>query len=72
VTANICTDVTNSRVEDVAVWTMAMAMGSSAAETRPKALENTAALSMVALVTDRAMTDSTNATESEEQSTSNV
>jgi hypothetical protein len=51
---------------------MAMAMGSSAAETRPKTLENTAALSMVAVVTDRATTDSTNATESEEQSTSNV
>jgi hypothetical protein len=51
---------------------MAMAMGSSAAETRPKTLENTAALSMVAVVTDRATTYSTDATEGEEQTTNDV
>ena len=55
---SICTDATNSGVEEAAERTMA-SISSVAANTRPKALEDAAALSMVA---NRATANSTNAT----------
>ena len=55
---HICTDATNSGVEEAAERTMA-SISSVAANTRPKALEDAAALSMVA---NRATANSTNAT----------
>jgi hypothetical protein len=51
--------------------TMAMAMGNVAENTRPKALEDAATLSMVVVVADRA-TANVDAAKGEEQSTSNV
>ena len=68
----IGTEATNSRVEEAAERTMAMTMGTVAANTRPKALEDAAALSMVAVVVDRATANSTDTTKGEEQSTSDV
>jgi hypothetical protein len=62
----------NGRVEEAAKTTMAMAMGNVAANTRPKALEDAAALSMVAVVADRATANSADAAKGEKQSTSNV
>jgi len=64
----IGTEATNSGVEDAAERTM----GTVAANTRPKALEDAAALSMVAVVVDRATTNSTDATKGEEQLTNNM
>ena len=49
-----------------------MAMGNVVENTRPKVLEDAAALSMVALVVDRATANSTDTTKGEEQSTSDV
>ena len=68
----IGTEATNSGVEEAAERTMAMTMGNVAANTRPKALEDAAALSMVAVVTDRATANSANATKGEEQLTNNM
>ena len=67
-----CTEAVNDRVEDEAERTMAMAMGNVAANTRPKVLKDATALSMVAMVADRATANSIDATKGEEQSTSNV
>jgi len=69
---NICTDATNSGVEEAAERTMAMTMGTVAANTRPKALEDAAALSMAAMVEDRATANSTDAAKCEEQLTNNM
>jgi len=68
----IGTEVTNSGVEEAAERTMAMTMGTVAANTRPKALEDAAVLSMVAVVADRATANSTDAAKGEEQSTNNM
>ena len=70
-TARNCigTEATNNGVEEVAKRTMAMTMGNVAANTRPKALEDAAALSMVV---DRATANSTNAAKGEEQLTTNM
>ena len=68
----ICTEATNSGVEEAAERTMAMTMGTVVANTRPKALEDAAALSMVAVVADRATTNSTDAAKCEEQLTNNM
>ena len=68
----IGTEATNSRVEEAAERTMAMTMGTIAANTRPKALEDAAALSMVAVVADRATANSTDAAKCEEQLTDNM
>jgi hypothetical protein len=65
-------EATNGRVKEAAKTTMAMAMGNVAVNTRPKALEDAAALSMVAVVADRAMANSADTAKGEEQSTSNV
>jgi hypothetical protein len=46
--------------------------GNIAANTRPKALEDAAALSMVVVVVNQATTNSADAAKGEEQSTSNV
>jgi hypothetical protein len=62
----------NGGVEDAAEGTMAMTTGSIVANTRSKALEDAAALSMVAVVADRATANSTDAAEGEEQSTNDV
>ena len=71
-TNQTCMEVVNGRVKDAAERTMAMAMGNVAANMRPKELEDAAALSMVAMVVDQAMTNSGNAMKGEEQSTSDV
>ena len=68
----IGTEDTNSGVEDAAERTMAMTMGTVAANTRPKALEDAAALSMVAVAADRATANSTDAAKGEEQLTNNM
>ena len=68
----IGTEATNSGVEEAAERTMAMTMGTVAANTRPKALEDAAALSMVAVVADRATANSTDAAKGEEQLTNNL
>jgi hypothetical protein len=57
----ICTEATNSRVKEAAERTMAITLGNIAANARPKALEDAAVLSMVAVVADRATTNSTDA-----------
>ena len=62
----------NNGVEEAAERTMAMTMGTVAANTRPKALEDAAALSMVAVVTDRATANSTDAAKCEEHLTNNM
>ena len=62
----IGTEATNSGVEEAAERTMAMTMGTVVANTRPKVLEDAAALSMVAMVMDRATANSTDATKGEE------
>jgi hypothetical protein len=67
-----CTEAANGGVEDAAEGTMAMTTGSVAANTRPKALEDAAALFMVAVVADRATANSTDAAEGKEQTTSDV
>ena len=64
----IGTEVTNSRVEEAAERTMA-SIASVAANTRPKALEDAAALSMVA---DRATANSTDAAKGKEQTTNKM
>ena len=46
--------------------------GHVTANARPKALEDAAALSMVAVVSDRAMANSADATKGEEQLTNNI
>ena len=69
---HIGTEATNSGVEDAAKRTMAMTMGNVAANTRPKALKDAAAFSMVAVVVDRATTNSTDAAKGEEQLTNNM
>ena len=68
----ISTEATNNGVEEAAERTMAMTMGNVAANTRPKALEDAAALSMVAMVADRATANSTDAAKGEEQLTNNM
>ena len=68
----ISTAAMNSRVGEAAERTMAMTMGNVAANTRPKALEDVAALSMVVVVADRATTNSTDAAKSKEQTTNDV
>ena len=68
----IGTEATNSGVEEAAERTMAMTMGTVAVNTRPKALEDATALSMVAVVADRATVNSIDATKGEEQSMSDV
>ena len=68
----ICTKAANNRVEDAAKRTMAITIGNIVANTRPKALEDAAALSMVVMVTDRAMMNSTDVVKSEEQTTNNM
>jgi hypothetical protein len=65
-------EATNGRVEEATKTTMAMGMGNVAANTRPKALEDAAALSMVTVVVNRATANSADAAKGEEQSTSNV
>ena len=67
----IGTEATNSRVEEAAERTMA-SIASVAANTRPKVLEDAAALSMVALVVDRATANSTDTTKGEEQTTNKM
>ena len=69
---HIGTGATNSGVKEAAERTMAMTMGTVAANTRPKALEDAATLSMVAVVADRATANSTDATKGEEQLTNNM
>ena len=64
----IGTEATNSGVEEAAERTMA-SIASVAANTRPKVLEDAAALSMVAVVADRATTNSTDTAKGEEQAT---
>jgi hypothetical protein len=54
-------EATNNRVKEAAERTMAITMGNVAANTRPKVLEDAAVLSMVAVVADRATTNSTDA-----------
>ena len=68
----ISTEAMNSRVEEVAKRTMAMTMGNVAVNARPKALEDASALSMVAVVSDRATANSTDATKGEEQATNKM
>ena len=68
----IGTEATNSGIEEAAERTMAMTMGTVAVNTRPKALEDVAALSMVAVVADRATVNSTDAAKGEEQLTNNM
>ena len=68
----IGTAATNSRVDEAVKRTMAMTMGTVAANTRPKALEDAAALSMVAVVADRATANSTDAAKGEEQATNKM
>ena len=68
----IGTEATNSGVEEAAERTMAMTMGNVAANTRPKALEDATALSMVAVVADRATANSTDVAKGEEQLTNNM
>ena len=68
----IGTEATNNKVEEASERTMAMTMGNVAANARPKALENVAALSMVVVVADRATTNSTDAAKSKEQTTNDV
>ena len=51
---------------------MAMTMGNVAANARPKALENASALSMVAVVSDRATANSADATKGKEQATNKM
>ncbi|CAD6202198.1 unnamed protein product [Miscanthus lutarioriparius] len=65
----IGTVATNNGVEEAAERTMAMTMGNVAANTRPKALDDAAALSMVAVVADRATANSADAAKGEEQAT---
>ena len=65
-------EATNSGVEEVAERTMAMTMGNVTANTRPKVLEDAAALSMVAVVADWATANSVDAAKGEEQATSDV
>ena len=62
----IGTEATNSGVKETTKRTMAMTMGTVAANTRPKALEDAAALSMVAVVADQATAYSTDAAKGEE------
>jgi hypothetical protein len=71
VTNCICSKAVNYRVEDVAERTMA-SIGNVAANTRRKALEDAAALSMVAVVADRATANSTDVAKSEEQATNDM
>ena len=68
----ICTKAANNRVEDAAKRTMAITIGNIVVNMRPKALKDTAALSMVVVVTDRAMVNSTNTVKSKEQTTNNM
>ncbi|CAD6262759.1 unnamed protein product [Miscanthus lutarioriparius] len=68
----IGTEATNNGVEEAAKRTMAMTMGNVAANTRPKALEDAAALSMVAVVADQATANSTDAAKGEEQATNKM
>ena len=68
----IGTEATNSGVEEAAERTMATTMGNVVANTRPKALENVAALSMVVVVADRATANSTDAVKSKEQTTNDM
>ena len=63
----IGTEATNSGVEEATERTMAMTMGNVVVNARPKALEDASALSMVAVVSDRAKANSTNAMKGEEQ-----
>ena len=65
-------EATNSGVEEVAERTMAMTMGNVAANARPKALEDASALSMVAVVSDRATANSADATKGEKQATNKM
>ena len=67
----IGTKATNSRVEEAAERTMA-SIASVAANTRPRALEDAAALSMVAVVADWATAKSTDAAKGEEQTTHKI
>ena len=62
----IGTEATNNGVKEATERTMVLTMGNVAANTRPKALEDAATLSMVAMVMDRATTNSTDATKGEE------
>jgi hypothetical protein len=68
-TTSVRPDAANCRGKDAAI---AFSIGSAAANTRPKALEYAAALSMVAVVANRATANSADAAKGEEQSTSNV
>ena len=68
----IGTEATNSGVQEAIERTMARTMGNVAVNTRPKALEDAAALSMVAVVADRATANSTDAAKGEEELTNNV
>ena len=65
----IGTEAADSGVEEVAEE---VTMGNIAANARPKALEDATALSMVVMVTDRAMMNSTDVVKSEEQTTNNM
>jgi hypothetical protein len=67
-----CKEAANGRVEEAAKTIMAIDMGNVAVNTRPKALEDAAALSMMVVVANRATANSTDAAKGEEQSTSNV
>ena len=67
----IGTEATNSRVEEATERTMA-SIASVAANTRPRALEDAAALSMVAVVADRATANSTDTAKCEEQLMNNM
>jgi len=51
---------------------MAMTMGNVVVNARPKALEDASALSMVAVVSDRATVNSADATKGEEQATNKM
>ena len=64
-------ELDNCRVEDAAERTMA-SIGNVAANTRCKALEDAAALSMVAVVVDRATANSADVAKSEEQATNDM
>ena len=68
----IGTEATNSGVEEAAERTMAMTMGTVAANTRPKGLKDAVALSMVAMVANRATANSTDAAKCEEHLTNNM
>ena len=68
----IGTEAMNSGIEEAAERTMAMTMGNVAVNTRPKALEDAVALSMVAMVADQAMANSTDAAKGEEQATNKM